>query len=229
MSTMARRSLTPGLALLMIFASSSIAAGQQNSAAGSGTTVEDSTTAPRMTVENRRNVPAAVYLERGPFDVRLGTVAADRTETFPLPSFLRDGEDVRVFVHPEGGVDLAAHAFTVEAGEDVNLLIPSDDSGDIPGPPPEVTSSPDEGATTVTVENDMAQEVTLYLERGDFDIRLGVVPPRQERTLIVPSQVAEQEESVELVAHPEGGVDFPTRTFQVYPGAHLRMKIPPVG
>lgn len=214
----ARRFIVSALSALMVFFSFSVAGAQQTRA-----------TSARITVENRRDVPVVAYLERGPFDLRLGTVPKQDTKTFPLPPDLNDGQIIQVFVHPEGDVDLAPEDITVRDGEDVNVLVPADRSGDIPGPQAEVLPDPSEGMTTVAVENDMAREVTLFAEEGDFDLRLGTVPPHAERVLIIPDQLAEQQESVELVAHPEGGVDFPTRTFQVYPGAHLRMKVPPVG
>lgn len=204
-------------ATLMALTSFGFAAAQQANAAP-----------PEMEVENLRNVPVVAYLERGPFDVRLGTVPPHQTEDFALPPYLEDGEDVQAFVHPEGGVDLATRDFTVHSGGVVTLLVPVDNEGDVPGPAPEVIENPGPESATVTVQNDMKSQVTIFMDQGQYDIRLGTIPPGQERTLTLPKWIVQDEGSVELFAHPEGGLDFATRTFQVYPGAHLLMQLPPV-
>ena len=88
-----------------------------------------------------------MYLDRGEFDVRLGTVGPQGTRTLELPSFLREGENVMVFVHPEGGTDLATPGFTVKKGKNLDILVPTNDVGYVPPQPPELT--PNSGKGTV--------------------------------------------------------------------------------
>lgn len=82
-----------------------------------------------ITVRNTRKEPVVVYLDEGEFDIRLGTVGPRGIRTLELPSFLAEGEKVIVFVHPEGGTDLATPGFTVRKGENLDILVPRNDVG----------------------------------------------------------------------------------------------------
>lgn len=215
MKPIAKGLVMAGGVALMAFATFGSAAAQQ----GNGKP-------PTLTVDNARNVPVVVYLERGSFDMRLGTVAAHDQQIVKLPPSLKNGEEVQVFVHPEGGVDLGTQDLTIRDGMNLTVIVPTNDVGYVSTLPKEVIENPGEGTTTVTVQNSRSVQVTLFLERGDFDIRLGVVPAHQDRTLAIPAWVMEQEDSVELFLHPEGGVDLGSQTFHLEPGAHLLVKVP---
>ena len=79
-----------------------------------------------LTVDNPRSQAVTVYADQGPFDVRLGTVAAHTRETLKLPdSALYAAPDLQIVVHPEGGWDLASETLTVRRGEHLGLRVPT--------------------------------------------------------------------------------------------------------
>lgn len=179
-----------------------------------------------LTVENTRDVPVIAYLQRDVFDIRLGTVAAHSETTLKLPRYLEDGEAIQVFVHPEGEMDLATRDLTVHPGESLKILVPTNDAGYERVQPPEMIPNPGDGTTTVTVQNDRDRQVTLFLEEGDFDVRIGTIQAHQERTMSLPKFEALDQGTVELFVHPEGGWDLASQTFELKPDAHLFIEVP---
>lgn len=179
-----------------------------------------------VTVDNARAVPVVVYLERGEFDTRLGTVPAHAKQSLDLPRYAVEEGSVRIFVHPEGGFDLATQDLTLSKGGNVDVYVPTNEVGYLPPPPPEMIPNPGAGTTTVTVKNDRAEPVTLFLERGEFDMRIGVTPANQERTFELPEWLAMERASVELFVHPERGHDMGSQHFELTKGAHLLVKVP---
>ena len=182
--------------------------------------------APTVTVDNTREVPVVVYLERGRFDTRLGMVDARTKATLQLPRYLEDGQAVTIFVHPEGGQDLSANDLTVKNGGNLDIYVPANDAGYVPPPAPEVIANPGEGSTTITVQNERDRPVVVFLERGEFDTRIGTAPANEEVTLQVPRSLIEERPDVEIFVHPEGGEDLASQFFQLSPGAHLVVKVP---
>lgn len=180
-----------------------------------------------ITVNNTRDVPAVVYLQRDVMETRLGTVPAHGTTTLNLPSYLPRGEEIRVFVHPEGGIDLSTGEEPLRVGETLNIVVPTNNTGYVRELPPEAIPNPGEEGTTVTVDNLRDAQVTVFLESGDFDYRIGTVPATEERTLHIPTPLVEQQGSVEIFVHPEGGFDLASELFQIKPGAHLFVRVPP--
>jgi hypothetical protein len=182
-----------------------------------------------VTVDNSRDVPVVVYLDRGPFDTRLGTVPPHEIRKLQLPESLAEGEEIQVFVHPEKGVDLSTQDLTVKIGENLDIYVPENDVGYIPPPPPRTIPNPGEGTTTVTVQNNRAVPVTVFLETGRFDTRIGTVPADKELTLMVPEWVVRAKPTVEIFVHPEGEADLSSSTFDLSSGAHLFVKVPATG
>jgi hypothetical protein len=184
-----------------------------------------------LQVQNDRTVPVTVFIDRGDFDVRLGQVAAMRTATLSLPRWVTEGDaKVEIFVHPAGENDLASQEFDVRPGAQLAMIV---QPGDAPAwqPSPEDTMSSvlpvaDLKATTVTVENPRKDDVTVYVEQGDFDIRLGTVRAGQTHTLRIPEGIADQRASVELFVTPEHGFDLSSQSFELRRGAHLGLKVP---
>ena len=78
-----------------------------------------------ITVENPRDRAVTVYAEHGQFDVRLGRVPAGGRATLKMPKAVvgRD-RSVRIFVHPDGGTDLASSLLRVKRGEHLGLRVP---------------------------------------------------------------------------------------------------------
>lgn len=180
-----------------------------------------------LAVQNARGVPVVVYLERGVFDTRLGTVAPHGEEELPLPPRLADGEKFFVMVHPEGGFDLRTRdALVVRRGEALHLYVPTSNDGFVPPPAPEAIPNPGFEGATLTVENPSDRTVVAFIERGEFDTRIGTVRPGDSRTFELPEALAERAGSVDVFLHVEGGADLASTTFELAPRAHLLVKVP---
>jgi hypothetical protein len=143
-----------------------------------------------------------------------------------LPPFVTIGSEVQVFAHPEGGTDLASTVFTADPKNEVVIEVPTSNTGYVAPPAPETIPDQGVGSTTVTVVNPRNVPVTLLMEHGRFDTRIGTVPAASEKTLSLPGWIANEEDAVELFIHPEGGVDLTSQTFQLTPGAHFLLKVP---
>lgn len=218
MNRFARGLMTAGATALLVIAPLGHASAQMNEG-----------TSPTLTVENERSEPVIMYLEQGEFDTRLGTVPAHETGTLALPPSLEDGEEIQVFAHPEGGIDMESHDLIVDRKADLMVLVPDNDVGYMGSPSPREVPNPGENATTVTVENDRAVPVTMFVERGEFDTRIGTVPPGAEETLMVPEWIARENPEAVIYAHPEGENDLGTWRLDMSPGAHLFVKVPGKG
>lgn len=180
-----------------------------------------------LTVDNARTVPVVVYLERGAFDSRLGTVPPQSQEDLALPIQLRDGDKIQVIVHPEGGPDLTApHDLAVHRGREMSIYVPTSNEGWVPLPPPETIPSAGITGPTLTVENPSSRPVVAFIEKGVFDTRIGTVPGGAERTFALPADLAEGEHSIDIFLHVEGGEDLASHSFDVDPGSHLLVRVP---
>ena len=82
------------------------------------------------------------------------------------------------------------------------------------------------GITTITVLNQRLQDVTVYIERGDTDLRLGKIPGGQEETLQVPSWMSRFAGEARVYIRPKDGIDLASDNFTLKPGAHLFVRIP---
>ena len=83
---------------------------------------------------------------------------------------------------------------------------------------------------TVKVENERKMPVTVYMDYGQFDRRLGKVPALKTATLPLPSWAVRGQDCVHLFVHPEGGMDdLATQDFSLQPPAQLTMVVPPRG
>lgn len=79
-----------------------------------------------VTVDNPRKVPVTVFAEAGPFAIRLGEVAANSRSTLRFPkAAINPFGSVTLFVHPQGGHDLASTKFSVKAGDHLGLRVPA--------------------------------------------------------------------------------------------------------
>jgi len=77
-----------------------------------------------ITIDNQRNVAVSVYAEAGPFNVRLGEVAANTRATLQFPkAALSSKNSIRLFVRPEGGLDLVSTSFTAQEGDHFGLRV----------------------------------------------------------------------------------------------------------
>jgi hypothetical protein len=91
--------------------------------------------------------------------------------------------------------------------------------------PPAVTT--DTTANTVTVQNDRKVPVTIYMEHGQFDRRLGIVPALQTKALRLPAWAVQERDTIQLFAHPEGEVDdLATQEFSLKRPARIAKVVP---
>lgn len=177
-----------------------------------------------VTVNNTRAVPVVVYLERGEFDTRLGTVAPDTRTSLSLPRYL-DNDDVRVVVEPRGSADLWSQEITVPKIGSLKVLVPRSDDGYVP-PQVDRIPNPGVGSTTVTVVNPRMSDVTVYVEHGAFDTKLGTVPADRILTLDVPGWLARDPQEVKFILRPRAGFELGSQYFTLKKDAHLEVKVP---
>jgi hypothetical protein len=87
-------------------------------------------------------------------------------------------------------------------------------------------SAPEDSAamTLVVVENDRRVPATVYLERGDEDIRLGVVAAFGDTTLRIPDYLAGG--NVRFFVEPAGEIDESTGIVDFERGKHVGLIIP---
>jgi hypothetical protein len=82
----------------------------------------------------------------------------------------------------------------------------------------------------VTVQNNRPVPVTVYMEYGAFDRRLGIVPGQRTATLPLPAWAVNDRQSIQLFVHPEGEADdLATQEFSLTPPARLGMLVPATG
>ena len=106
------------------------------------------------------------------------------------------------------------------------VAVPINDNGFAPYVPDEVIPNPGPGVTTITVNNKRTEEITAYLEHGEFDIRVGTILPNEEKTLRVPANLLRGERIDEIVVYPEHGLDLSSESVELKPGAHLLVQVP---
>ena len=87
------------------------------------------------------------------------------------------------------------------------------------------TALPDSVAT-LTVQNNRNVPVTVFVEQGELDVRVGMVPALRTSTLALPSWVTEDRNELQVFVHPEGGIDLNAEVMAVKPGAHLALEVP---
>jgi hypothetical protein len=204
---------------------------QQMPAAVTTATLDNTVTDNTVTVQNNRKVPVTVYMEYGQFDRRLGTVAALQTGTVPLPAWAVKGRDrIQLFVHPEGEIDdLGTQELSLQPPGRIGMIVPA--WGNRPAPADTMMAAipPEELAdATLTVDNPRSKPVTIFAEQADgpFDVRLGQVPANSRVTLQFPKSVVFPDETIQIVVHPDGGVDLASETLQVHRGEHLGLRVP---
>ena len=82
---------------------------------------------------------------------------------------------------------------------------------------------------SLTLQNDRTVPVTVYLEQGSFDQRLGTVPGDAIATLPLPKEIVWDGSAVQVYVHPKDGFGLATRDFTVRPGVHVAVLVPPSG
>ena len=92
-------------------------------------------------------------------------------------------------------------------------------------PAPRAPAPKDSAAMTlVVVQNDRRVPATVYLERGDEDIRLGVVGAFGDTTLRIPDYLADGE--ARFFVEPAGEIDESTSLIDIERGKHVGLVIP---
>lgn len=80
----------------------------------------------------------------------------------------------------------------------------------------------------VEIQNNQKVPVTVDLEYGAFDHRVGMVPPMQTESLPLPGWVPSVG-AVQLFIHPAGGWDLETQSLMIRPGETLALVVPATG
>ena len=82
----------------------------------------------------------------------------------------------------------------------------------------------------VTVQNNRKVPVTVYLEQGRFDFRLGIVSPMGTETLRLPAAALKGLASVRLSVHPQGEAgDLMSQHFTLPRAARITLLVPSIG
>jgi len=178
-----------------------------------------------VTVQNDRTVPVDVFLEQGDFDIRLGTVAADREGVLAVPRYLDRDERIRIIVQPRKGLEMESPYVHLPVTGTLPVLVPVSESGWVPQPR-ELIPNPGPNTTTLTVENQRDQTVDVSVEFGEFDKDLGAVEAQHIRTFDLPKWLAREEGDVQVFIHPQKGFDLSSQYVQLKPHAHLEVKVP---
>lgn len=79
---------------------------------------------------------------------------------------------------------------------------------------------------TIQVQNDRKVPVTVFVERGDFDRRLGSVHAAQTKALRIPETIGEKQDEIELFVTPELGLGLSSQSVELTRGAHLGLEVP---
>jgi len=78
-----------------------------------------------VTVQNNLSERAKIYVERGMFDVKLGSVPAGGSMVFDLPSWILNGDDaVSVYARTKHGLEQTTGILEVHRGERLGVVIP---------------------------------------------------------------------------------------------------------
>lgn len=82
----------------------------------------------------------------------------------------------------------------------------------------------------VTVQNDRASAVTVYMENGAFDRRIGVVDPGKTATLPLPVWAVTGRSTLKLFARADGeSGDLTTQSFELRGANRIGLLVPPSG
>jgi hypothetical protein len=82
------------------------------------------------------------------------------------------------------------------------------------------------GETSVEVENERAADVTVYLQAGDRELRLGVVPADSIMTFVIPRWLVSTTESAVVFVHPTGQITEDSGVLDIHPGEHFGIIVP---
>ena len=99
-------------------------------------------------------------------------------------------------------------------------ILPGSLRAAVPVPPAEAS---------LVVQNDRGTPVTVYVEQGNLDLRVGTVAAGAITTLRVPWAVAPDQRDVRIFAQPEHGFDVATRRLSLLPDDHIGVLVPPAG
>jgi hypothetical protein len=103
-------------------------------------------------------------------------------------------------------------------------------SAQVPQPhrlPPTVTT---DASDAVMVQNDRKVPVSVYMDFGTFDRRIGVVPALETKSLPLPAWAAKGRLRVQLFVHSDGEPNYlATQPFALQAPARIALLVPPRG
>lgn len=166
-----------------------------------------SSAGPRLS-SSRTATPRRIFTPSG----RDGRPGMPETRGIPVTSFREEAMRSRMAALALGLATLAS----VAPAQDTTKL------------PPTVIA---DTLNVLTVQNQRNVPVTVYMEYGRFDRRLGEVQPFDVARLPLPEWAVRSRTRIQLFVHPEGegGRDLATHHFSLRAPARLALRVPPRG
>jgi hypothetical protein len=192
-----------------------------------------------LTVQNERNEPVTVFVERvtNPvtgnvaMNARIGEVPASSTATFDIPEWAmnRPEGDLTFVVQVAGGWELTPVELAVQSGDNLGMIVVEQDNLN------ETLAAPtvDPGQASVTVLNNRAVPVLVLVEVGmggrerPVHLLIGTASPEGETTMpIAPDLLGEGIDELRFVLHPLGGSDLPTQVVNLEAEDRIEIIVP---
>ena len=173
---------------------------------------------PQITVQNNRDEAVTIYLDDGPFELKLGTVEPMRMATLSLPWTVRGKETIKLLIQPKGDIGLLAQAEVTDEVPRLGLVLPEDDEPTLLLLGEQVTMS----GSMVTVKNDRDEPADVFILHGSHEHRLGRVAGESTQTFNVPDH--DWGEAGQIMLVPEGGLALLSRNVSLV-DAHIDVEI----
>ena len=94
--------------------------------------------------------------------------------------------------------------------------------------PPTVTTDTSDASDAVTVRNDRTVPVSVYVDFGTFDKRIGVVPALETTSLSLPAWATKSRLRVQLFVHSDRDPHYlATQPFALEAPARIALRVPP--
>ena len=85
---------------------------------------------------------------------------------------------------------------------------------------------PRSDTTSVAVQNNRSAPVSVYLDIGDREVRLGTVNALDVTTFVVPRWLVLNDEDVNIFVEPKNGFEMQTGFIALQPGQHVGIIVP---
>lgn len=176
-----------------------------------------------VTVQNDRNTAVTLYVDVGRVDRAIGTVDAGATTTLELPEWATRGErTVKLVARTDRDARaVASYALPVNEGRSLGLLVPP--AAGLPVGDSILVTLPkgSANAATVTIDNQRAQPVAVFAEKGLLFVRLGDVAANGQGTLVIPDMLTKAKGDLRVFARPADAASVSTKALRLEAGDHI--------